>query len=139
MQYIKLEYLLKRKGSATRLAERSGVPQSHLTRWKQAGAIVEASTGIVYLPSATAHRLQVDEVMELAMGAPGGMTQKNFRDVQYTTGIADSLADALESLTSDYVSYRAVNGIDLTDDHSAALDVKMNLAIAALAAYWGEK
>ena len=51
----------------------------------------------------------------------------------------DSLADALESLTSDYVSYRAVNGIDLTDDHSAALDVKMNLAIAALAAYWGEK
>ena len=67
MQYIKLEYLLKRKGSAKRLAERSGVPQSHLTRWKQAGAIVEASTGIVYLPSATAHRLQVDEVMELAM------------------------------------------------------------------------
>ena len=51
----------------------------------------------------------------------------------------DSLADALESLTSDYVSYRAVNGIDLTDDHSAALDVKMNLAIAALAAYWGAK
>jgi hypothetical protein len=51
----------------------------------------------------------------------------------------DSLADALESLTSDYVSYRAVNGIDLTDDHSAALDVKMNLAIAALAAYRGEK
>ena len=68
MQYIKLEYLLKRKGSATRLAERSGVPQSHLTRWKQAGAIVEASSGVVYLPSATAHRLQVDEVMELAMG-----------------------------------------------------------------------
>jgi hypothetical protein len=30
----------------------------------QAGAIVEASTGIVYLPSATAHRLQVDEVPE---------------------------------------------------------------------------
>jgi hypothetical protein len=67
MQYIKLEYLLKRKGSATRLAERSGVPQSHLTRWKQAGAIVEASSGVVYLPSSTAHRLQVDEVMELAM------------------------------------------------------------------------
>ena len=60
MQYIKLEYLLKRKGSATRLAERSGVPQSHLTRWKQAGAIVEASTGVVYLPSATAHRLVLD-------------------------------------------------------------------------------
>jgi hypothetical protein len=42
----------------------------------------------------------VDEVMELAMGAPGGMAQKNLRDVQYTTGIADSLADALESLLS---------------------------------------
>jgi hypothetical protein len=81
----------------------------------------------------------VDEVMELAIGAPGEMAQKNFRDGQYTTGVADSLADALEALTSDYVSYRAVNGIDLTDDHSAALDVKMNLAIAALAAYWGEK
>jgi len=67
MQYIKLEYLLKSKGSATKLAERSGVPQSHLTRWKQAGAIVEVSTGVVYLPSATAHRLRVDEVMELAM------------------------------------------------------------------------
>jgi hypothetical protein len=100
MQYIKIEYLLKRKGSATRLAERSGVPQSHLTRWKQAGAIVEASSGVVYLPSATAHRLQVDEVMELAMGAPCGMTQKNFRDVQYTTDIADALADALDSLLS---------------------------------------
>jgi hypothetical protein len=100
MQYIKLEYLLKRKGSATRLAERSGVPQSHLTRWKQAGAIVEASTGIVYLPSSTAHRLQVDEVMELTMGAPCGMTQKNFRDGQHTINIADSLADALDELLS---------------------------------------
>jgi hypothetical protein len=100
MQYNKLEYLLKRKGSATRLAERSGVPQSHLTRWKQAGAIVEASSGVVYLPSATAHRLQVDEVMELAMGAPGGMAQKNVRDGQYTTSIADPLADALDSLLS---------------------------------------
>jgi hypothetical protein len=34
---------------------------------KQAGAIVEASSGVVYLPSATAHRLVLDEV-ELAMG-----------------------------------------------------------------------
>jgi ribosomal 50S subunit-associated protein YjgA (DUF615 family) len=100
MQYIKLEYLLKRKGSATRLAERSGVPQSHLTRWKQAGALVEASTGVVYLPSATAHRLQLDEVMELAIGAPCGMAQKNSRDVQYTSNIADSLADALDALLS---------------------------------------
>lgn len=47
----------------------------------------------------------------------------------------DSLADALEALTSDYVSYRAINDIDLTDDHSAKLDAKMNAAIAALAAY----
>ena len=67
MQYIKLEYLLKRKGSAARLAERSRVPQSHLTRRKRAGTIVEASSGVVYLPSSTAHKLQVDEVMELAI------------------------------------------------------------------------
>ena len=67
---------------------------------KQTGAILEVSSGVVYLPSATAHRLQVDEVMELAMGAPGGMAQKNPRDVQYTTGIADSLADALDALLS---------------------------------------
>jgi hypothetical protein len=51
----------------------------------------------------------------------------------------DALADALESLTSDYARYKAVNGIDLTDDHSAALDVKMNQAFAVLAAYRGEK
>ena len=63
MQYIKLKCLLKRRGSATRLAERSGVSQSYITRWKRAGAIVEISTGVVYLPSCTAHKLQVDEVM----------------------------------------------------------------------------
>jgi len=51
----------------------------------------------------------------------------------------DALADALESLTSDYTSYKAINDIDLTDDHSFALEVKMNAAIAALAAYRGEK
>jgi hypothetical protein len=34
------------------------------------------------------------------MGAPCGMTQKNFRDGQYTTGIADALADALDALLS---------------------------------------
>lgn len=50
----------------------------------------------------------------------------------------DALADALEALTSDYASYRAINGIDLTDDHNSKLDVKMNSAIAALAAYRGE-
>ena len=67
MQYIKLEYLLKRKGSAAALSRESGVPQNEISRWKRLGAIVEASSGAVYLPSATAHRLQVDEVMELAM------------------------------------------------------------------------
>jgi hypothetical protein len=51
----------------------------------------------------------------------------------------DALADALESLTSDYTSYKAINDIDLTDDHSFALEVKMNAAKAALAAYRGEK
>ena len=51
----------------------------------------------------------------------------------------DALADALEALTSDYAYYMAVNDLDLTDDHSAALNVKMNLAIAVLAAYRGEK
>jgi len=50
----------------------------------------------------------------------------------------DALADALESLTSDYTSYKAINDIDLTDDHSFALEVKMNAAIAALAAYRGK-
>jgi hypothetical protein len=125
MQYIKLEYLLKRKGSSARLAERSGVPQSHLTRWKQAGAIVEASTGVVYLPSATAHRLQVDEV-ELGMGAPGGMTQKKFRDGQYTSNIADSLADALEALIASIECNELLNS-------------DFNGAKSALAAYWGEK
>jgi hypothetical protein len=51
----------------------------------------------------------------------------------------DALADALEALTSDYTNYLAVNDTDLTDDHAAALNVKMNLAIAVLAAYRGEK
>jgi hypothetical protein len=51
----------------------------------------------------------------------------------------DALADALESLTSDYTSYKAINDIDFTDDHSFALEVKMNAAIAALAAYRGKQ
>lgn len=51
---------------------------------------------------------------------------------------ADALADALESIVSDYNQYRAVNGIDLTNDHCAKLDVKMAAAEAALAAYRGE-
>ena len=109
MQYIKLECLLKRRGSATRLAERSGVSQSYITHWKRAGAIVELSSGVVYLPSATAHRLEVDEVMELATGgdvatdATCGMTQKIIRDEQYTVNVvdvADALVDALDELLS---------------------------------------
>lgn len=51
----------------------------------------------------------------------------------------DALAEALEAIVSDYNQYRAVNGIDLTDDHCAKLDVKMATAEAALAAYRGEK
>lgn len=49
----------------------------------------------------------------------------------------NDLAEALEAIVSDYNQYRAVNGIDLTDDHSAKLDVKMATAEAALNAYRG--
>ena len=51
---------------------------------------------------------------------------------------ADALAEALDSIVTDYNQYKALNGIDLTDDHSAKLDVKMTAAEAALAAYRGE-
>jgi hypothetical protein len=70
---------------------------------------VELSSGVVYLPSATAHRLEVDEVMELATGgdvatdATCGMTQKIIRDEQYTVNVvdvADALVDALDELLS---------------------------------------
>ena len=51
----------------------------------------------------------------------------------------DALAGALDALVSDYNQYREINGIDLTDDHCAKLDVKMATAEAALSAYRGEK
>ena len=50
----------------------------------------------------------------------------------------DALADALDALTYDYATYKAINGIDLTDDHNAKLDVKMETARRALSAYRGE-
>ena len=49
----------------------------------------------------------------------------------------DALADAFESLVTDYNQYCAVNGIDITDDHCANLHEKM--VDALLAAYRGEK
>lgn len=59
--------------------------------------------------------------------------------VAHAINHVDALADALEAIVSDYNQYRAVNGIDLTDDHCAKLDVKMATAEAALVAYRGEK
>lgn len=51
----------------------------------------------------------------------------------------DALADALESLLTDYNQYRAVNEIDMTDDHSAKLHLKMMNADQVLKSYRGEK
>jgi len=51
----------------------------------------------------------------------------------------DALADALELIVNDYNSYRAVNEIDMTDDHCAKLHQKMINADKALAAYRGDK
>ncbi len=89
----------------------------------------------------------MNEVFELPVDADllvrdiayGLTSSEDESAIAHAINHVDALADALESLTSDYTSYKAINDIDLTDNHSFALEVKMNAAIAALAAYRGEK
>lgn len=81
------------------------------------------------------------KMSEIFNGKPCGfsvrMTDEQVSAGQHCINHADALADALESIVSDYNQYRAVNGIDLTDDHCAKLDVEMEAAEAALVAYRG--
>jgi hypothetical protein len=87
---------------------------------------------------------RMNEVFELPVSGEEMQDHVAFRTfgdeddaIAHAINNVDKLADALEALVSDYNQYRAVNEIDMTDDHSAKLHEKMATAEQALAAYRG--